>query len=203
MGQYIYFFMKIYHPYINSYNYSSTYFLTNVSPFKPQPPLLSQRNQYLADVKMFMLSESIYFTYDVILLTLSWRRPLSYRNQELIHFVWSIPVLRFIWYYTTLGWIGWRWSIERKIRSSVLFKQLYNGSKKVIGTFIILCFEFGIIQLARMQNFPCAYQGVRNVSFLKNVAHVRNEWTLFWVCLNKKWPMEKLDRTQVVPLSDS
>ena len=71
MGQYIYFFMKIYHPYINSYNYSSTYFLTNVSPFKPQPPLLSQRNQYLADVKMFMLSESIHFTYDVILLTLS------------------------------------------------------------------------------------------------------------------------------------
>ena len=36
----------------------------------------------------------------------------------------------------------------------------------------------GIIHLIRTQNFRCQYQGIRNVSFPENFAHVLNVWFL-------------------------
>ena len=54
------------------------------------------------------------------------------------------------------------------------------------GNYVILRVNWGVIHEVRAQNFPkellfltpCAYQGVRNVTFSENFVYVLNGWFL-------------------------
>ena len=86
-------------------------------------------------------------------------------------------------------------SVSRLWNQISLFIKQFKLTKfwrKILDIFFlmsVLDYLFGLIHLVRTQNFPkisffvlpdtctCAYQGVRNISFLKNFAYMLHEWS--------------------------